>query len=401
MNMLESARETIQQASKLLKWTDQKRQKFLEPRHVHEFTIEVEGDLLPAFRVQHNDNLGPFKGGIRFHPNVSIDEVTALATLMSVKGAAVDIPMGGGKGGVTFNPRDKDDSYLEEVSRQFVRHLKDDIGPDVDVPAPDMNTDGRIIDWMVDEYEQLTGDTTKASFTGKSLENGGSEGRIQATGCGGMLALREYFKANDIDSATQTVAVQGIGNVGYYFAKLAQVELGVKVVAISNSKKTVSNTKGLDFSNTSFSKTVIDEIKTEHATEGDSNDIFSVDCDVLVLAALEDVVSLDNQADIRASAVLELANGPASFEAHEALVNRGIPVIPDVIANAGGVIVSYLEWKQNKASEHWQEQRVQDELDEILSKAMKAVAERSQRDGVSLKTAAFLIALERIDKKES
>lgn len=399
MNMLESAREMIVQSSGLLDWSDEKRQKFLEPKHVHEFTIEVKGDSLPAFRVQHNDNLGPFKGGIRFHPNVSIDEVTALATLMSVKGAAVDIPMGGGKGGVTFNPRDKDDSYLEEVSRKFVRHLKDDIGPDVDVPAPDMNTDGRIIDWMVDEYEQLTGDMTKASFTGKSLGNGGSEGRIQATGRGGMIALREYFKANNIDPTTQTVAVQGIGNVGYYFAKLAQVELGVKIVAISNSRQTVSNKNGLNFRNTSFSKTIIDELKIEGVAEGESDDIFSVECDVLVLAALEDVVSLDNQADIRASNLLELANGPISFEAHEALVNRGIPVIPDVIANAGGVIVSYLEWKQNKANDHWEEQRVQDELDEILSKAMKAVAERSQQDNVSLKTAAFLIALERIDKE--
>ena len=397
--MLESAQEMIRQSSAALGWSDKKRDDFLKPKHSHSFTIEVDGDTMEGFRVQHNDNLGPFKGGIRFHPNVDKDEVTALATLMTVKGAAVDIPMGGGKGGVVFNPRDKDEAYLEKVSREFVRHLKDDIGPDTDVPAPDMNTNGQIIDWMVDEYEQLTGDTSKASFTGKSLEHGGSEGRVQATGRGGMIALREYFEAHQIDPSTQTVAVQGIGNVGFYFAKLAQVELGVKVVAISNSKKMVSNDDGLDFSDKEPSREVIDEIVTDAATESESDDIYAVDCDVLVLAALEDVVSTDNQADIKASIVLELANGPVSFDAHEALVGRGIPVIPDVVANAGGVIVSYLEWKQNKSGEHWEEKRVHDTLDEILSKAMKATAERSKTDDVSLKTAAFLIALERVDAK--
>ena len=396
MNMLESAHEMIKQSGTLLGWSDEKRDAFLKPKHSHSFTITVDDDEMEGFRVQHNDNLGPFKGGIRFHPNVDKDEVTALATLMTIKGAAVDIPMGGGKGGVVFNPRDKDEAYLEKVSRQFVQNLQDDIGPDIDVPAPDMNTNGQIMDWMVDEYEKLTGDTSKASFTGKSLDNGGSEGRNQATGRGGMIALREYFNARGIDPTTQAVAVQGIGNVGFYFAQLAQQELGVKIIAISNSKKTKYNPDGLDFTDKTFSKEVIDELDGDELS---SDELLSIDCNVLVLAAMEDVVTAENQAGVQASYVLELANGPVTFDAHKALVERGIPVIPDVVANAGGVIVSYLEWKQNKAGEHWEEARVNEKLDEILSKAMKETADRAKQDDVSLKTAAFLIALERIDAK--
>lgn len=394
--MLESAHAMIERAAGKLDWSQQKRQAFLTPQYSHEFTIDIDGTALEAYRIQHSNARGPFKGGIRFHPNVSKDEVQALATLMSIKAAAVNIPMGGGKGGVVFEPRDHDDAYIENVARKYVRGLSEHIGPDKDVPAPDVNTSAQVIDWMVNEFESLTGDESKASFTGKSLENGGSKGRTAATGRGGMIALREYCQANDIDTNGLKVAVQGIGNVGFYFAKLAEQELGVTIIAVANSKKTIYDDAGLNFSKREFSKQLADELIHDGAEEAQSEAILGWGCDVLVFAALEDVVSPDNQADIKADIILELANGPISDDALLALDARSIDVIPDVIANAGGVIVSYLEWKQNKSAQHWSEEKVNDQLNNLLSNAMKMVTKRAEQEGCSLKEAAFIVALERI-----
>lgn len=393
MNMLESAEALIQRAAKHLGLDDSVVKDFITPAAEHEFEITVGDVRHHAYRVQHSNKRGPFKGGIRFHPHVDKSEVRALATLMSIKGAAVDIPMGGGKGGVAFDPRQYDDAHIEAVSREYVRALEQHIGPDKDVPAPDMNTDGQVIDWMVDEYEKLTGDTSRASFTGKKIEHGGSEGREAATGRGGVIALREYCKAQGIDTHGLTVALQGVGNVGFYFAQIAQDELGVKIVAAANSRVTKYNVDGLDFTPLSFSRTVMDELKGE---ERPSNEIIQVDADVLVFAALGEVVDASNQADISARMVLELANGPVDDKALQLLEARDVRVIPDVIANAGGVIVSYLEWQQNRAGEHWSEQKVNEQLDDILTQAMSAAMDRAKSDELVLKDAAFVLALERL-----
>jgi glutamate dehydrogenase/leucine dehydrogenase len=393
MNMLESAEELMKRAATRLGWSDEQIQSLIEPEAEHHFELTVDDITHQAYRIQHNSKRGPYKGGIRFHPHVDKSEVRALATLMSVKSAAVNIPMGGGKGGVAFDPRGYDAAHIEKVSRAYVRALEKHIGPDIDVPAPDVNTDGAIIDWMVDEYEQLTGDTSKASFTGKTLTNGGSEGRVEATGRGGVIALREYCKANNIDTNDITVAIQGVGNVGFYFAQIAERELGVKVVAVANSRKMVVDPEGISFVNKTFSRGVIDELGF---AAGESDDIIGVECDVLVLAALGEVINDDNQAEVKASAVLELANGPVDDEALIALESRDVAVIPDVIANAGGVIVSYLEWKQNRVREHWSEGRVNQELDEILTLAMNDAMKRADIENCSLKEAAVMIALERL-----
>jgi glutamate dehydrogenase (NAD(P)+) len=393
MNMLESAEELMKRAAGRLGWSDEQIQGLITPEAEHHFEVTVDDITHQAYRIQHNSKRGPYKGGIRFHPHVDKSEVRALATLMSVKSAAVNIPMGGGKGGVAFDPRGYDDAHIEKVSRAYVRALEKHIGPDIDVPAPDVNTDGAIIDWMVDEYEQLTGDTSKASFTGKTLTNGGSEGRVEATGRGGVIALREYCKVNNIDTNDVTVAIQGVGNVGFYFAQIAERELGVKVVAVANSRKMVVDPEGISFVNKTFSRGVIDELGF---AAGESDDIIGVDCDVLVLAALGEVINDDNQAEVKASAVLELANGPVDDEALIALESRDVAVIPDVIANAGGVIVSYLEWKQNRAHEHWSEEQVNHELDDILTVAMNEAMKRADTEDCSLKEAAVMIALERL-----
>jgi glutamate dehydrogenase/leucine dehydrogenase len=392
MNMLESAHAMIARAAKKLDWSEVKREQFLEPAAIHDFEIQVDAYRYQAYRVQHSNTRGPFKGGIRFHPNVTKHEVQALATLMSIKCAAVGIPMGGGKGGVAFNAHRVDAVHLEKIAREYVRALKDHIGPDIDSPAPDVNTNAEIMDWMVDEYEKLTGETTKAAFTGKSLKNGGSEGRLAATGRGGVVALREYLKACSVDSNGLTIAVQGIGNVGYWFARIAQEELGVKVVAFANDHRMLRKADGYDFRGTE-QEDIMEQLGGE---EDISENILYEEVDVLVLAAIEDVVTLDNQARLKCDYILELANGPIGDDALEVLEARGVSVMPDVVANAGGVIVSYLEWLQNKQNEHWTEERVNTELDRIMVDAMDAVVVRAKSEGCSLKEAAFLIALERL-----
>jgi len=400
MPLLDTATKAIERAAKHIELDNV--DALLKPNAVHEFMVDVDGVQIPAFRVQHNNSRGPYKGGIRFHPDVSKDEAQALATLMSIKTAAVGIPMGGGKGGVAFDPRKYDESVVESVSRQYVQHLKDVIGPDKDVPAPDVNTNPQTIDWMVDEYSKLTGDETKASFTGKSLENGGSEGRTAATGRGGVIALREYIAMHkDELKLPLTVAVQGIGNVGYYFAKIATEELPVRVVAVSNSQETVVLSdigKGtLDFTHSEAGRDTTNSLKELSNTETKPADaLVGLDVDVLVLAALDDAVTRENVEDIQAKIVLELANGPITDGANHTLEEKGVVVIPDVIANAGGVIVSYLEWQQNKAAEHWSEEKVNAQLNQILTKSMIDMMKNAKQETCSLKNAAFIMALHRL-----
>jgi glutamate dehydrogenase (NADP+) len=332
---------------------------------------------------------------------VDEDEVRALALLMSLKTAAVGIPMGGGKGGVVIDPRSASNEHLEQVARGYVQNLHPHIGPDNDVPAPDVNTNAALMDIMVDEYEKLTGDDTKASFTGKSLHNGGSKGRDAATGRGGVIVLREYLKSIDKDPGTVTVAVQGVGNVGYYFAKLAAEELGVRIVALSDSKRTIAvkditqTEHTLDLSNaTNYDKGWIEGLESDFTEELSSDDILKLEVDVLAFAALGDVVSEANADQVRAQILLCLANGPVDESAVAKMSTKII--LPDIIANAGGVIVSYLEWKQNRAKESWSEDRVNQELDDILTKATKNMLALAKKKQVSLSEAAFMLAVKEL-----
>ena len=396
--MLDHAHEMITRAAKALGWSTEDTERLLTLDNEHEAEVKTEKGSYPAFRMQHNNARGPYKGGIRFHKNVNKDEVKALATLMSVKAAAVDIPMGGGKGGVIVDAKTIDKAELEAIARGFVATFHEHLGPDTDVPAPDMNTNAEVMDWMVDEYEKQGGEQAKAAFTGKSLSGGGSEGREAATGRGGMLSLREYCKVNDIDTQGMTVAIQGIGNVGFYFAKLAQAELGMKIVALANSKKTFINEDGFDLSEITYtsSDNFAAELETRAKSTEESANILSIEADVLVLAAMEDAINEDNQSSIKADILLELANGPLNTAALDALEARNVRVIPDVVANAGGVIVSYLEWKQNKADEHWEEARVNDELEKTIASASRAMTDRAKAEQCTLKQAAFMNALERL-----
>lgn len=389
--MLDTAKALIRRAGQQLGWSEGQVEEFITPDAVHRFRVELGEQSFEAYRVQHNDSKGPYKGGIRFHPAVDMDEVQALATLMTLKCAVMNIPMGGAKGGVAFDPRLFTASEVDDVARQYVRGLVNDIGPDKDVPAPDVNTNAHTIDVMVDEYERLTGDSSHASFTGKSLLLGGSEGRVAATGRGGMIALREYMQAQGRTTTGLRVAVQGIGNVGYWFAKLAEEELGVTIVAVANSRQTVYNPTGLNVA-------AAPETNVMHLLKGEplpSEAIIGIDCDVLVLAALNDAVTNDNYDEVRARTVLELANGPITLEAADQLASREVTIIPDIYANAGGVVVSYLEWVQNKQAEHWSEEVVNDKLESIMCASFAEIMHYVEDENCSLKQAAFMVAMER------
>jgi len=401
--MLETARNTIRRAAKRMGLDDKTVKELIETKAEHVFEIEMKnGKKYKGYRVQHNNKRGPHKGGIRFHPDVDLDEVRALATLMSFKTAAVGIPLGGGKGGVTVNPRELSDEELEELSRKYVRHLAQHIGPDKDVPAPDVNTTAQIMDWMVDEFEQITGDTTKAAFTGKSLGKGGSLGREAATGRGGVITLMEVLKKRGKGSDELTVAVQGFGNVGYFFAKIAQSDTPLKIVAVSDSRGGVYDpengidvTEALDVKRHGEAISAYGEGKRE--VEVISNaELLALDVDILVLAALDNAITEENMKNVRARMVLELANGPVSEKAHNYLESEQITVIPDIIANAGGVVVSYLEWLQNKQGETWDEKRVNEKLEKTMISAVNTMHSRAQSEVASYKEAAFEVAIARL-----
>lgn len=398
--MLETAQNTIRRTAKRMGLEDKIVDELIETKAEHVFEIELKsGKKFQGYRVQHNDKRGPHKGGIRFHPEVDLDEVRALATLMSFKTAAVGIPLGGGKGGVIVNPRELSEEELEELSRKYVRHLADHIGPDKDVPAPDVNTTAQIMDWMVDEFEQITGDTTKATFTGKSLGKGGSLGREAATGRGGVISLMEVLKKRGKGNDELTVAVQGFGNVGYFFSKIAESDTPLKIVAVSDSKggvydpeNSINIAEALDVKRHGNAISAYGEGKREVQVISNA-ELLKLDVDVLVLAALDNALTEENMKEVQARMVLELANGPVSETAHDYLESERITVVPDIISNAGGVVVSYLEWLQNKRGETWDEKRVNERLEKIMVSAVDRMHARAEDERVNYKEAAFEVAI--------
>ena len=396
--MLKSAHGMIREVGKKIGLADDQLEKILATDARHQFEIKLDsGKKLKGYRVQHSNKLGPYKGGIRFHPDVDLDEVQALATLMSLKTSAVGLPLGGAKGGVAVNPKELSKSELEELSRDFVHNLHEHIGPDKDIPAPDVNTDPQIIDWMVDEYEKLTGDKSRASFTGKSIKAGGSLGRDEATGRGGVIVLREILGKMK-KKVPITYGVQGFGNVGAHFALIAASEHpGWQLVAATDSSGGVYDPDGLTAKKLSEFKGGGGKLADYHQGRSITNEeLLALEVDVLVLAALGDAVNSENEQQIQAEIILELANGPVSDSAYKFLTGHAAVIIPDILANAGGVIVSYLEWQQNKRGEHWPEAKVNKKLEDYLIKATDGIWEMSEAQRMSLKEAAIAVALKRL-----
>jgi glutamate dehydrogenase/leucine dehydrogenase len=399
--MLETTQLSIKQIGKKIGLDSKTIEKLIKPDAEHTFKIVLtSGKSFPAYRIQHNNKLGPYKGGIRFHPGVDKDEVQALATLMSFKTAAVGLPLGGGKGGITVDPNQLDDIELEELSRKYAQYLTPHIGPNKDVPAPDVNTDSRIIDWMVDEYEKQTGDRTKASFTGKSMKNGGSEGREAATGRGGVIALRQLLMLMKKADKKMTMAIQGFGNVGSFFAIVAQTEQpDWELVSASDSSGAVYSRSKLPADKLAGFKSRgqhFADYKSAGTKIISNEDMLGLDVDVLVLAGLGDAVTAANMKNIKAKIIVELANGPISEPAYQFLTKHGAIIVPDIVANSGGVIVSYLEWVQNVKNQHWAEAKVNRQLEEYMVKAVSDMYKISKNKQVPLKEAAFMMAFSRL-----
>lgn len=367
----------------------------------HVFDIELNsGKVFSAYRMQHKNIFGPYKGGIRFHGDVTEEEVKALSILMSLKTASVGLPLGGGKGGVSVDPKKLNPEELEELSRAYVRHLHKHIGPHKDVPAPDVNTNSQIIDWMVDEFERLTGDKSKASFTGKSIDNGGSLGREAATGRGGVIALQEVLKFHDLSKKNLTYAVQGFGNVGLHFCLQAgKILPNLQLIAATDSSGGTMNMKGLSLQKLVKFKNARNKLIDFEGDNITNQNIVNLKVDVLVLAALDGVIHQDNTDNVQAKFVLELANGPVTDEASSHLFKKGSVVVPDILANAGGVIVSYLEWLQNTQNQKWTLNEVQDKLAGYLRPATIQTLRLAQKNKVDLRQAALMLALQRLHHK--
>ena len=400
--MLKTAQELIEKTGQKLNLTQEEIDFIIQPDRVIEVKVPVKMDngvikTFVGYRSQHNNVLGPYKGGIRFHQNVSREEVIALSTLMTLKCAANNLPLGGGKGGVIVNPKGLSEGELERLSRTYAQKIAPFIGEDVDVPAPDVNTDGKIMMWMLDEYEKTIGKKSPATFTGKPVESGGSLGRTEATGRGGVIVMENLLKALNKDY--QTIAVQGFGNVGYYFAQIAY-EKGYRIIALSDSKGGIYNENGLNPEEVMKVKEETGSVINFKDGKVISNEeLLELPVDVLVPAALENVITKDNASKIQAKVIIEMANGPITEEAYPILESKGIISAPDILANGGGVIVSYFEWLQNKKNEKWSEDEVNQKLEEQLTTAFNEIYNISKEFNTDLKEAAFISALKKITKK--
>jgi glutamate dehydrogenase (NAD(P)+) len=355
-----------------------------------------EIEVFTGYRVQYNITLGPAKGGIRYHPDVTLDEVTALAAWMTWKCAVAHVPFGGGKGGIICDPTRMSRRELEALTRRYVAEIIDAIGPDKDVPAPDVNTNDQIMAWVMDTYSMHVGHTETAVVTGKPIEMGGSLGRREATGRGVMITTREAAKHLKLDIRQSTVAVQGFGNVGSVSADLLS-KIGAKIVAVTDWKGGVYNKAGLDITK------MLDFVRQHKTIDGfpdgepiENPDLFKLDVDVLVPAALENQITMQNAPDIKARIVAEGANGPTTPDAHKHLHDRGVFVIPDILANAGGVTTSYFEWVQDRHGYFWEEDEVNRRLESKMVEAFDDVLQTSLRYKTDLRTAAYIVAINRV-----
>jgi glutamate dehydrogenase (NAD(P)+) len=403
INPFESLKEQVDDAAAYVDVGDDVIGRLKHPERVLSTTLSVDMDdgsieRFDAYRVQFNGDRGPYKGGIRYHPDVTEDEVRALAGWMTYKCAVVDIPYGGAKGGIAFDPREYSASELERITRAFAVELRPLIGAERDIPAPDVNTGQREMNWIKDTYETLERTTEPGVVTGKAPSSGGSAGRVEATGRSTMLTAREAFDYLDRGIEDATVAVQGFGNAGSVAAKLLDA-VGASVVAVSDSRGGIYAADGLD------TEAVVAH-KRETGTVGgfagadrelSNEELLAADVDLLVPAALENAVDVDIARDVRADVVVEAANGPLTPDADDVLTDRDVYVFPDILANAGGVTVSYFEWVQNRQRFSWTEARVNDELERVVTEAFDRLVDAYESyDVPNLRTAAYVVALERV-----
>ena len=401
-NPFESLQAQIDDASAYLDVGDDVLERLKHPERVLETNLSVERDdgsieVFRAYRSQFNGDRGPYKGGIRYHPGVNRAEVKALSGWMVYKCAVVDIPYGGGKGGIAVDPREYSASELERLTRAFAVELRPLIGENQDIPAPDVNTGQREMNWLKDTYETLENTTAPGVVTGKAIDSGGSAGRVEATGRSVTLAAREAFDWLDRELADATVAVQGYGNVGSQAARLID-DLGGDIVAVSDSSGGVYDPAGLDVSGATDHKRETGSLAGFADTEALTNDeLLTLDVDLLIPAALENAITEPLAGDVAADVIVEGANGPITPTADDILTEQGIYVVPDILANAGGVTVSYFEWVQNRQRFSWTEDRVNDELERVITEAFEGLVDTYEStDAPTLRTAAYVLAIQRV-----
>lgn len=407
LNPLLSAQAQVKKACDALGANPAVYELLKEPQRIIEITIPVKMDdgtvkTFKGYRSAHNDAVGPFKGGIRFHQDVNADEVKALSLWMSIKCQVTGIPYGGGKGGITVDPSELSKRELEQLSRGYVRGMFRYLGEKLDIPAPDVNTNGQIMAWMQDEYNKLAGEQTIGVFTGKPLTYGGSQGRNEATGFGVAVITRETLKAVGLDIAKATVAVQGFGNVGKFTVKNI-MKLGGKVVAVAEFEKgkgayAIYKADGFTFAELEAAKAAGSLTKVAGAKELSMNEFWALEVDAIAPCALENAIKQEEAELIKAKIIAEGANGPVTPEADEILYKKGVVVAPDILANAGGVTVSYFEWVQNLYGYYWTEKEVEEKEERAMVDAFKPIWEMKVEKNVSFRQATYMKSIDRIAK---
>ncbi len=402
ISAFETVNRLFNQAADLLGLSDTKRTELTTPYRELMVRLPLLGEdgqvrVYRGYRVQHDNARGPMKGGIRFHPDADLDEVRALASLMTWKTAVVNLPYGGAKGGIQCDPRELSELDLERLTRRFAQRMEGFIGPREDIPGPDMGTNARIMAWMMDEYSKFHG-FSPGVVTGKPLELGGSEGRLSATGRGLFFAVERIVPELGLDLDGARVAVQGFGNVGYWAARYL-ADAGCRIVAVSDIEGTLHCADGLDIDTlhkVAEEKGSVVHYQGSDCERLDRDDLLGVECDILVPAALGGAIHAGNAKDIQARLIAEGANHPTTPEADEILAERGITVLPDIYANAGGVTVSYFEWVQNLQQQRWEAERVDQELRQIMHEAFDAIKAAAEEFNITLRTAAFVVAVRRV-----
>ncbi|OKL35563.1 Glu/Leu/Phe/Val family dehydrogenase [Domibacillus mangrovi] len=399
LNLFTSTQNVVKEALTKLGYTEEMYELLKEPLRMLTVRIPVKMDdgsvkIFTGYRAQHNDAPGPTKGGVRFHPEVNEEEVKALAMWMTLKAGIVNLPYGGGKGGVVCDPRQLSMREIENISRGYVRAISQIVGPTKDIPAPDVYTNSQIMAWMMDEYSHIREFDSPGFITGKPIALGGSHGREKATAQGVTICIHEAAKKRGIDIQGARVVVQGFGNAGSYLAKFMH-DAGAKVVGISDAYGGLHDPDGLDIDYLLDRRDSFGTITTLFDNTITNQQLLELDCDILVPAAISNQITEENAYNIQASIIVEAANGPTSLEATRILTERGVLLVPDVLASAGGVTVSYFEWVQNNQGYYWTEEEVNKKLHENLIQAFDNIYEVSQTRGVDMRLAAYMVGVRR------
>ncbi|WPS89654.1 Glu/Leu/Phe/Val dehydrogenase [Brevibacillus halotolerans] len=395
LNLLASTQTVIKEALEKLGYQESMYELLKEPLRVLTVRIPVRMDngetkVFTGYRAQHNDAVGPTKGGIRFHPEVTEDEVKALSIWMSLKAGIVDLPYGGGKGGIICDPREMSFPELERLSRGYVRAISQLVGPTKDIPAPDVFTNSQIMAWMMDEYSCIREFDSPGFITGKPIALGGSHGRETATAKGVTICIREAAKKVGINLEGARVVVQGFGNAGSYLSKFMH-DAGAKVVGISDAYGALYDPNGLDIDYLLDRRDSFGTVTKLFTNTISNKELLELDCDILVPAAIENQITADNAHNIKASIIVEAANGPTTLEATKILTERGILLVPDVLASSGGVTVSYFEWVQNNQGYYWTEEEVEEKLERVMVRSFENVYQTSQTRRVNMRLAAYMV----------